>query len=86
MLPRRDSVAPAQIDWSELDKKRYYFFGPTLFLCVRAAIYPSNLVKTRLQVRIRGWVDRPPLIHLIAYRPKEEQMQYTLGRLMRFVR
>ena len=50
MLPRRDSVAPAQIDWSELDKKRYYFFGPSLFLCVRAAIYPSNLVKTRLQV------------------------------------
>ena len=50
-MKRQDSAAPAQIDWNELDMKRYYFFGPLLFLCVRAVVYPSNLVKTRLQVR-----------------------------------
>ena len=50
-MERRKSAAPRQIDWNELDKTKYYIFGPSLFLCVRAAVYPSNLVKTRLQAQ-----------------------------------
>lgn len=40
-----------QIDWDELDKSKYYILGPSMLLAVRAAVYPSNLVKTRLQVQ-----------------------------------
>ncbi|KAG2799597.1 hypothetical protein PC118_g20332 [Phytophthora cactorum] len=39
------------ISWDEIDKLKYYIVGPTMFLAVRAAVYPSNLVKTRLQVQ-----------------------------------
>lgn len=42
------------IAWDELDKRRYFVLGPTMFLAVRAAVYPSNLVKTRLQVQSRA--------------------------------
>jgi solute carrier family 25 protein 44 len=40
-----------QITWDDLDKRKYYIWGPTTFLFVRAIVYPSNLVKTRLQVQ-----------------------------------
>nr|CCA17214.1 Mitochondrial Carrier (MC) Family putative [Albugo laibachii Nc14]CCA23689.1 Mitochondrial Carrier (MC) Family putative [Albugo laibachii Nc14] len=40
-----------QIHWDELDKSKYYVLGPSMLLAVRAAVYPSNLVKTRLQVQ-----------------------------------
>jgi len=36
------------IEWEDLDKKRYYTIGPSLFMCVRAVVYPFNLIKTRL--------------------------------------
>ena len=39
------------IEWEEMDKRKFYFFGPTLFLGLRALLYPANLVKTRLQVQ-----------------------------------
>ncbi|RLN87580.1 hypothetical protein BBJ28_00005886 [Nothophytophthora sp. Chile5] len=42
------------ISWDEIDKLKYYIVGPTMFLAVRAAVYPSNLVKTRLQVQSRA--------------------------------
>ncbi|GLD96785.1 hypothetical protein PINS_up005468 [Pythium insidiosum] len=48
------ATGPEQISWDELDKTRYYIFGPTVFLAVRAAVYPSNLVKTRLQVQSKA--------------------------------
>lgn len=55
--PSNSSATPSaqieQISWDELDKVRYYILGPTVFLGVRAAVYPSNLVKTRLQVQSR---------------------------------
>lgn len=41
------------ITWDEIDKVRYYILGPAAFLGVRAAVYPSSLVKTRLQVQSR---------------------------------
>ena len=39
------------IDWSELDKSKYFTIGPTCFLAVRFVLYPPALVKTRLQVQ-----------------------------------
>lgn len=39
------------IEWKDMDKKKFYFFGPTLFLGIRAVLYPANLVKIRLQLQ-----------------------------------
>jgi len=39
------------IEWKDMDKKKFYFFGPTLFLGIRAVLYPANLIKIRLQVQ-----------------------------------
>lgn len=39
------------IDWRELDKRKYYVFGPTLFMGVRIVIYPATLIKTYLQLQ-----------------------------------
>ncbi|EDO42357.1 predicted protein [Nematostella vectensis] len=39
------------IEWQDMDKKKFYFFGPTLFLGIRALLYPANLIKIRLQVQ-----------------------------------
>ncbi|GMG16820.1 unnamed protein product [Phytophthora fragariaefolia] len=46
-----EELALEDISWDEIDKLKYYVVGPTTFLAVRAAVYPSNLVKTRLQVQ-----------------------------------
>ncbi|TDH71514.1 hypothetical protein CCR75_007505 [Bremia lactucae] len=46
-----DKYTLEDISWDEIDKLKYYIVGPTIFLGVRAAVYPSNLVKTRLQVQ-----------------------------------
>ena len=43
--------APRQIVWDDLDKRKYYFWGCTVFLGIRTCVYPTNLVKTRLQVQ-----------------------------------
>ena len=37
-----------QIEWNDLDKRRYYIIGPGLFALVRGVLYPINLVKVRL--------------------------------------
>eukprot|EP01134_Creolimax_fragrantissima_P002689 CFRG2689T1 len=42
------------IDWHQLDKSKFFFFGTTLFFVVRATVYPAALVKTRLQVARRN--------------------------------
>ena len=39
------------IGWEDLDKRKFFVFGPTLFLGVRVILYPANLIKTRLQVQ-----------------------------------
>ncbi|CAI5730743.1 unnamed protein product [Hyaloperonospora brassicae] len=46
-----DDYALEDISWDEIDKLKYYIVGPSMYLAVRAAVYPSNLVKTRLQVQ-----------------------------------
>ena len=37
-----------QIEWNDLDKRRFYVIGPSLFACVRGILYPINLIKVRL--------------------------------------
>lgn len=37
-----------QIEWHDLDKRRFYVIGPSMFACVRGILYPINLVKVRL--------------------------------------
>lgn len=44
------------IEWNDLDKRRYYVIGPSLFVCVRALIYPFNLIKTRLFMQEKSTV------------------------------
>ena len=36
------------IEWQDLDKRRYYIIGPSVFVCVRAVLYPINLIKVHL--------------------------------------
>jgi solute carrier family 25 protein 44 len=40
-----------RIAWDDLDKRKFYVIGPSVFVFVRAAVYPSQLVKTRLQIQ-----------------------------------
>lgn len=36
------------IEWQHLDKQKFFIFAPSLFMFVRALVYPFNLIKTRL--------------------------------------
>ncbi|CAM9139186.1 unnamed protein product [Chrysoparadoxa australica] len=38
------------IDWDQLDKKKFYFYGISCFLGVRVLLYPTFLIKTIIQV------------------------------------
>mmetsp|Transcript_12527 Transcript_12527/g.16184 ORF Transcript_12527/g.16184 Transcript_12527/m.16184 type:complete len:569 (+) Transcript_12527:190-1896(+) len=38
------------IEWDDLDKSKFFFYGTTLFFGVRALFYPPTLIKTRMQV------------------------------------
>ncbi|CAM9384822.1 unnamed protein product [Pylaiella littoralis] len=38
------------VDWEDLDKKRFYTYGITFFMGVRALLYPPFLLKTKIQV------------------------------------
>ena len=37
-----------QIEWHDLNKRRFYLIGPSVFVIVRGVLYPINLVKVRL--------------------------------------
>jgi solute carrier family 25, member 44 len=39
----------ADISWEELDKPKFYALGMTSFLGLRALLYPTFLIKTRMQ-------------------------------------
>jgi len=43
--------AANHIEWHEIDKKKFYVIGPSLFFCVRMVVYPPVLIKTRLQLQ-----------------------------------
>ncbi|CAM9833180.1 unnamed protein product, partial [Discosporangium mesarthrocarpum] len=38
------------VDWDELDKTKFYTYGITFFVGVRAMLYPPFLIKTKIQV------------------------------------
>ena len=44
-------TAAQHIEWHELDKRKFYVIGPSLFFFVRMVVYPPVLIKTRLQLQ-----------------------------------
>lgn len=42
---------PAVIDWAHIDKTRFYTLAPLAGILTRIVLYPTALVKTRLQVQ-----------------------------------
>lgn len=40
-----------QIEWQHIDKLRYYAIGTSFFVGINAILYPSDVIKTRLQVQ-----------------------------------
>lgn len=46
------------IEWQDLDKRRYYTLGPSLFVFVRGLVYPFNLIRTRLVMQPQSTVYR----------------------------
>ncbi|CAM9468583.1 unnamed protein product, partial [Ectocarpus fasciculatus] len=46
------------VDWEDLDKKRFYSYGLTFFMGVRALLYPPFLLKTKIQVARGGASER----------------------------
>ena len=42
------------IQWEHLDKPKFYLTGMTMFLGVRALVYPSLVVKTRIMITKQG--------------------------------
>ncbi|XAR69952.1 hypothetical protein NMG60_11001738 [Bertholletia excelsa] len=43
---------PADVDWNNLDKSKFFFLGAALFSGVSAALYPMVVLKTRQQVSL----------------------------------
>ncbi|XP_070547225.1 solute carrier family 25 member 44-like [Ptychodera flava] len=39
------------IEWEDMDKRKFYGFGVMISMGIRAAIYPTILIKTKLQVQ-----------------------------------
>ncbi|XP_072024415.1 solute carrier family 25 member 44-like [Amphiura filiformis] len=39
------------IEWDDMDKRKFYAFGMVLSMTIRGMIYPTSLIKTRLQVQ-----------------------------------
>lgn len=40
-----------QIEWQHIDKLKYYTLGSSFFVGVNAILYPTDVIKTRLQVQ-----------------------------------
>jgi len=40
-----------QIEWQHLDKLKYYTLGTSFFVGINAILYPTDVIKTRLQVQ-----------------------------------
>ena len=48
---------PADIGWKDLDLKKFVVWNCSLFVGIRCFIYPSALMKTRLQVQRHVWLQ-----------------------------
>eukprot|EP00039_Didymoeca_costata_P021094 m.343397 g.343397 ORF g.343397 m.343397 type:complete len:310 (+) comp22787_c0_seq1:285-1214(+) len=44
-------LQPSVIEWDHIDKRKFFFYGPLLNFSVRAMLYPTKLIKTRMQVQ-----------------------------------
>lgn len=51
-------LSDADLSWDKLDKGKFLSFSATMLFGVRVLIYPSNLVKTRLQAQSLGMDKR----------------------------
>lgn len=58
VTPSEESAALAaadyqriDIDWDQLDMRRFVLFNALFFTGARSLVYPAGLVKTRLQVQ-----------------------------------
>lgn len=53
------SFQPAIINWEHIDKTRFYTLAPIAGIMTRVVLYPTTLVKTRLQVQKHvSWLKR----------------------------
>eukprot|EP00730_Choanoeca_flexa_P008657 TRINITY_DN12517_c2_g3_i4.p1 TRINITY_DN12517_c2_g3~~TRINITY_DN12517_c2_g3_i4.p1 ORF type:complete len:320 (+),score=68.08 TRINITY_DN12517_c2_g3_i4:186-1145(+) len=46
-------LQPAVIEWKHIDKSKFYVLAPLMGVSTRVLLYPTQLVKTRLQVQTR---------------------------------
>eukprot|EP00055_Hartaetosiga_balthica_P016523 m.105047 g.105047 ORF g.105047 m.105047 type:complete len:334 (-) comp9122_c0_seq3:4267-5268(-) len=46
-----EKVQPTVIDWSHINKSRFLVLAPTASVLTRVILYPTQLIKTRLQVQ-----------------------------------
>jgi hypothetical protein len=44
-------LARPDIRWRDLDVQRFLMWNCSIFFCIRCVIYPSMLIKTRLQAQ-----------------------------------
>ncbi|XP_022084591.1 solute carrier family 25 member 44-like isoform X1 [Acanthaster planci] len=42
------------LEWDDLDKRKFYTFGFMMSMFIRVTIYPTTLIKTRLQVQTKN--------------------------------
>ncbi|KAL8475881.1 hypothetical protein ACS0TY_028512 [Phlomoides rotata] len=54
----RNRAAALEVDWSKLDKNKFYAYATGLFSGVTVVLYPISVVKTRLQVASHDAVER----------------------------
>ena len=40
-----------QVEWQHIDKLTYYTLGSAFFIGINAVLYPTDVIKTRLQVQ-----------------------------------
>lgn len=47
-----DAARPAKsLEWRDLDKRKFFFYNPLIFYCIRVVQHPFNVVKTRFQLQ-----------------------------------
>ena len=66
-MAARRPAPPAVIEWQHLDKRKYFLYGPLLNLGTNAVLYPTKLVRVRLQAQVCYIAFAPvPLVPLRA--------------------
>ncbi|KAI3633387.1 hypothetical protein MIR68_008334 [Amoeboaphelidium protococcarum] len=73
-MPRNPSVEQ-DIKWQDLDKSKYFLYSSAFLASARVAVYPSTVVKTRLQMQLQQNNINPalPQQSIIARLPSSSQ-------------